>query len=183
MVGKQDAKTTMRNKMQTQGLTESTIQRLFAYDIDHGIKSAIKRLDKRISDTITVNHPEFTHRVSGEKDLLLLYSLLSGYVHLDTRKLSALEPNGMTPFYDKQSFVSAMGAITASLDVILTLYVLLIDYDVYHCDTKWKEQWRKKTKHFLYDYVSHEDRFTSTKSLLDGHRWNSMLEFAPDANH
>ena len=166
----------IKQKIQERVLPEDSIH-FIDYKIDWGVTKQIQRLDDKILAVISV---ENNNAASGKNKLLEIYALLSQHVHMNTANILDIMPRGYASFYNKDEFNLLFKRIIITLDVILALYIILIDCDVYHCDVQWKKRWRNKTKETLENIILQNDVFLTTKALLSSKTWNSLSEFAPD---
>lgn len=165
----------VRNKIRENVLPKDSLN-CIDYAVGGGVTNQIRRLDAKI---LAIINFQIDNPSPNTNKLLDLYSLLSQYIHMNTKNILEIMPRGFTSFYNKDEFDSSYKIITISLDVILALYIILIDCDVYHCDVPWKKNWRNKTKIMLESTISQNDAFLTTRTLLSSETWNSMSEFAP----
>ena len=107
-----------------------------------------------------------------------IYGELSQSVHNSIDKVDDMPYGGATSFFDPESFDESYVMIHAAVDIILCLYFILIDIDVFYSDADGRKQYREYAeKAFAGTFGQH--RFGSCRTLFNGKVWNDpSLEFA-----
>lgn len=106
-----------------------------------------------------------------------IYGELSQSVHNSIDKVDDMPYGGATPFFDPESFDESYVMIYAAMDIILCLYFILIDIDVFYSDADGRKQYRKYVEKTFAGILG-QHRFNSCRTLFNSKVWNDpSLEF------
>ena len=106
-----------------------------------------------------------------------IYGELSQSVHNSIDKVDDMPHGGATPFFDRKSFDRSYAIIYAAMDIILCLYFILIDIDVFYSDADGRKQYREYVEKAFADTFG-QHKFDSCRTLFDSKVWKDpLLEF------
>ena len=141
--------------------------------IPDGIKGIPEKLNDKIMSNLRIRGA--TLEMEGAERLYVIYGELSQSVHNAINKLDRMHHDGLTPFFDPESFDESYFLIHAATDIILCFYFILLDIDVFHALNR--QLYRKSIKN-LFAEIFDEREFSVCRTLFDGEVWNDpLLEF------
>lgn len=152
---------------------DKKIAEILGAEIPPGIGNIPNGLNPKILQHLKIQNPENNQTIQNSEVIYCIYTILSKYVHNHMRRIDELEPGGNTQFLNLKQFDEVFPIIITSLDVIIYLYFMLIDIDIFHCNLDWKKQWRVNVKEFFDQAKFDQKYFLATNSLLNSQDWNS----------
>ena len=148
---------------------------LASANIPNGIKGIPERLNSDIMSNLQLCFN--TQKITGSQRLYTIYENLSQSIHNTINKLDDVPHDGLTAFFDPESFDESYSLIHGATDVILCFYFILIDIDVYHDAVKDRKMYRKYVEELFAEFFN-EREFFVCRTLFDSKVWNDpSLEF------
>lgn len=157
----------------------------FNTDLEINAEKFIHNFNKLIWESIKITSVSDNRKILGKNALLELNCLLRDFAPLFPDKLIApLFPDKLNKKQQKSSdfddggFQRAYSIIISASDVILVLFLILIEVDIYHTDKKWRKDFRNQTSSLFKDKKVFDESFMSITSLLKSKTWkNSSYSF------
>ena len=143
--------------------------------ISDGVGTIPKRLNDKIMYSINQNH-KTQGNMEGTNPLYCIYNQLSQHVHNTISKLDDMQYGGLTEFHDSEYFNESCLMICRAVDVVLYLYFILLDIDIFHqLDDKrrYREYAKKK---FCENFAERE--LIICRTLFESKVWDDpVMEF------
>lgn len=146
------------------------IARFLNTKIPIGVGVLPKKLNDTIKKKIKVKDHESKEIIIGSDAIYAIYHLLSMPIHNTLEKIYEMNPGGESNFLDLDKFDDTFKIILSASDLILSLYVILIDIDVFH-EREHKIQWRKFVFETFRDSKFGKHVFFGCESLLKSKFW------------
>ena len=143
-------------------------------NIPDGLGSIPDKLNRKIMSNFLPPSVQKTDTSSWPRDI---YGELSQSVHNSIGKIDDMPYGGATHFFDPKAFDKSYAMIHAAMDIILCLYFILIDIDVFYSDADDRKRYRKYVeKAFAGTFGQH--KFDSCRTLFNSKVWKDpLLEF------
>lgn len=141
---------------------------LDAVYVPDGIGHIPNRLNNRIMSNF---QPSSRAQAGGSSLLYYFYSELSQSIHNSIDRIDDMRYGGLTAFFDPESFDESHFLIYGATDIILCLYFILLDIDVFHGKAAYRKTYRKYTEK-MFERTFGRRGFPSCRALFGGEVWN-----------
>jgi len=160
------------NQLKTEGKIDEHEEITLKTEINFDVQNYINQFNSLIYENIELKKIETNETVTGKQALSYLHSILQDYPARVPQIIENRFLGRKVPHSNEEETQRAFSLIFCVLDVILTLIIILIDFDVYHGDDKWKMDWREKTQKMV-EHKINTNLFSSVGSMFKSHTWNS----------
>ena len=169
----------------SQNISSAYLTRVADFLIRAKIPDGVGKIPNSLNDKIMSNmkeqDPKTWKITEGSALLYTIYDQLSQSVHNEPFKLDDIPYGGLTEFHDQQRFDESYRVLYRAVDVILYLYLVLVDIDVFHGSDNKKRYRDYAQKTFAEIFVNGE--FDICRTLFNSKTWNDpSLEFTYPVN-
>lgn len=145
---------------------------LLKTELDLNVRNFINKFNSLIYENIELNKIETKETITGKNALLYLISKLENYPYNNPEKILK-KHHDMPSDFDEDAFDNAFSLIIVTTDVILSLMLIMMDFDVFHGNKEWKKRRREEIQK-LFIHKIDLNQFPSINALFKGETWNSV---------